>query len=50
MAAGVGIGSVVHHMGQALALAMEANRTLVVALDPTYIYTEAERYGASHCL
>ena len=41
--ANAGIGSFVHHMGQALALAIESNRTLVVAPDPTFIYTEAER-------
>ena len=41
--ANAGIGSLVHHMGQALALAIESNRTLVVAPDPTFIYTEAER-------
>ena len=42
-AADAGIGSLVHHMGQALALAIETNRTLVVAPDPTYIYIGAER-------
>ena len=38
-----GIGSVVHHMGQALALAIELNRTLVVAPDVGYPYTDTER-------
>ena len=38
-----GIGSVVHHMGQALALAIETNRTLVVAPDVSYPYTDTQR-------
>ena len=42
-AGNAGIGSVVHHMGQALALAIETNRTLVVAPDSGYPYTDTDR-------
>ena len=37
----------VHHMGQALALAIETNRTLVMAPDVGYPYTEPQRCSAS---
>lgn len=40
-----GIGSVVHHMGQALALAIETDRVLVVAPDIGYAYTDTDRYS-----
>ena len=55
-AGNAGIGSAVHHMGQALALAIETNRTLVVAPDVGYPYTDTDRYspaiqaGHSCCL